>query len=293
MNMFLAVLLPWLAGLTLHPATGPAVHLPLPEDHAATVKLLGPAAGGGWVLADERGDRKVVLLKRGHRLTTIRSVPDPQGGTSFLLSSDGMRVVEVDAPTTVSTDVWTFDLAGHDVRHLRRPGWLDLLAYDGTTVYLAGHWRTVAWRPGAVPVVTHIAGVAADPAHGVLFTDSHAGTIGPTSLSAPGTQTWSLEPGAFIPRVVSPDGAFVAGLSYQLNHVQVRSMADGSLVSDWKRHLDYARPLVWEDAGHLVSVLRTRKGWALVRCTVGGDCARVTGLSGDPLSLPFQEVSFR
>ena len=90
------------------------MHVPLPGDHAATVKLLGPAAGGGWVLADERGDRKVVLLLRGHRLTTFRSVADPQDGTSFRLSSDGTHVVEVDAPTTRRTDVWTFDLAGHD-----------------------------------------------------------------------------------------------------------------------------------------------------------------------------------
>ncbi|MDX6373643.1 MAG: hypothetical protein QOD98_2631, partial [Nocardioidaceae bacterium] len=162
------------------------------------------------------------------------------------------------------------------------------------TVYLTGSRRTVAWRPGAVPVVTHRAGVAVDAAHDVLFTyGSGAGTIGPTSLSAPGDQTWSLSSSEFFPRVVSADATYVAGLSAQLNHVQVRSMADGSLVSDWKRHLDYARPLVWEDTGHLVSVLRTRKGWALLRCGVGGDCARVTGLSGDPLSLPFQEVSFR
>jgi hypothetical protein len=69
-------------------------------------------------------------------------------------------------------------------------------------------------------------------------------------------------------------------------------MSDGSLVADWKRHLAFERPLVWEDADHLVSVLRTRKGWALLRCRVGGDCTRISNLSGDPLSLPGQVVSF-
>jgi len=246
------------------------------------------------VLTDERGDRKVVLVLRGHRLTTIRSVADPQDGTSFLLSSDGTRVVEVDAPTTVRTDVWTFDLAGRDVRHLHRPGWLTLLGYDGTTVHLTGSRRTVGWRPGsAAAVIARAGGLAVDVAHDVLFTyEPGPGTYGPTALSAPGAQAWSLPSGEFYPRSVSPDGTYVAGLAANANHLQVRRMTDGSLVSDWKRHLAYERPLVWEDADHLVSVLRTRKGWALLRCRVSEDCTRITGLSGDPLSLPDQEVSF-
>ena len=295
MRTLLALVLPWLGGLTLHPATGPATHVPLPADHAATVLLLGPATGGGWVLADERGDRKVVLLLRGGRLSTIRSVDDPQDGTSFLLASDGTHVVEVDAPTTRRTDVWTFDLAGRDVHHLRRNGWQTLLGYDGTTVHLTGSRRTIAWRPGSAPeVIARSGGLAVDAPHDTLFTfDSAQGTYGPTSLAAPGAQVWSLPPTDFYPRSVSPDGAYVAGLGgTRANHVQVRRMSDGSLVSDWRRHLAYERPLVWEDATHVVSVLRTRKGWALVRCDVGGGCTRITKLSGDPLSLPFQEVSF-
>jgi hypothetical protein len=40
-------------------------------------------------------------------------------------------------------------------------------------------------------------------------------------------------------------------------------------------------------------VLRTSKGWAVLRCGVGGDCTRISNLSGYPLTLPFQEVSFR
>jgi hypothetical protein len=293
MNMLLALLLPWLGGLTLHPATGPTVHVPLARDHAATVRLLGPAADGGWVLADERRDRKVVLLLRGHRLTTVRSVLDPQDGTSFLLSTDRTHVVEVDAPTTRRTDVWTFDLAGRGVQHLRRPGYLDLLAYDGTTVHLTGSGRTIAWRPGSSPVVTRVASIAVDVDHDVLFTyDADAGTYGPTSLSAPGAQAWSLPSSSFEPRSVSADGAYVAGLADHVNHIQVRAMADGTLVSDWMRHLAFERPLVWDDADELVSVLRTRRGWALLRCSVGRDCTRITGLSGDPLSLPGQVVSF-
>jgi hypothetical protein len=294
MKLLLAVLLPWLGGLTLHPPTGPAAHVPLPADHAATVRLLGPAAGGGWVLADERADRRVVLLLRGHRLTTLRGVPDPQEGTSFLLSSDGTHVVEVDAPTTRRTDVWTFDLAGRDVQHLRRPGWLTLLGYDGTTVHLTGSQRTIAWQPGSAPVVVaRQAGLAVDVPHDTLFTYAPgSGTYGPTALSAPGAQVWSLPSTDFFPRTVSPDGAYVAGLGGRSNHLQVRRMSDGSLVSDWKRHLAYERPLVWEDAGHLVSVLRTRRGWAPLRCTVEGDCVRTARPSGDPVSLPFQEVSF-
>ncbi len=197
MRMLLALLLPWLGGLTLHPSTGTTAHVPLPQDHAATVKLLGPAAGGGWVLADQRGDRKVVLLLRGHHLSTVRSVVDPEGGTSFLLASDRTHVVEVDAPTTRRTDVWTFDLAGRDLHHLRRPGWVSLLGYDGTTVHLTASRRTIAWQPGSAPVVVARAGgLAVDVAHDTLFTfDSGTGTYGPTSLSTPGAQVWSLPSG--------------------------------------------------------------------------------------------------
>ena len=286
--------LTWLGGLTLHPSTGPTMHVPLPRDHAATVKLLGPAAGGGWVLADARGDRKVVLMLRGHRLTMVRSVSDPQDGTSFLLSSDGTHVVEVDAPTTRRTDVWTFDLAGRDRRHLRRPGYLTLLGYDGTTVHLTSSGRTIAWRPGSAPVViARASGLAVDVPHDTLFTwDPGPGTYGPTALSAPGTQTWSLPAGDFYPRKVSPDGAYVVGLGGHSNDLQVRLMSDGSLVADWNRHLAFERPLLWENAGHVVSVLRTRRGRALLRCTVAADCVRTTRPSGDPVSLPFQEVSF-
>ena len=292
MKTLVAMLLPWLSGLTLHPATGPAVHLPLPQDHAATVKLLGRAADGAFVFADERGDRKVVLVRRGHRLVTVRSVEDPLDGTSFQLSSDGRRVVELDAPTTRRSDVWTFDLDGHDLQHLRRPGYFDLLGYDGTTVYLTRARSTFAWRAGTDPVVVHVAGLAVDPAHDVLFTFDPDTGYGPTSLSTPGAQTWSLSSTDFYPRVVSADGAYVAGPAGSSNHVQVRSMTDGALVSDWKRHLAFENPLVWEDAQHLVSVLRTRRGWALLRCTVGADCTRTIRLYSDPLSLPYQEVSF-
>ncbi len=293
MNTLLAVLLPWLAGLTFHPVAAPPVQVPLPRDHAPTLRLLGRAADGGWVLADERGDDKVVLVLRGDRLTTIRSVADPQDDTSFLLSSDGRQVVEVDAPTTVRTDVSTFELRGHHVQHLRRSGYWELLAFDGRTVRLASSGRTISWDPGHAPVVTKVAGLAVDAVHDVLFTyDSDAGTNGPTSLSKPGAQTWSLPSTDFYPRTVSPDGAHVAGLAGNANHVQVRRMSDGSLVSDWKRHLAYERPLVWETDARVVSVLRTRRGWALLRCVVGTDCTRVTRPSGDPLSLPNQEVSF-
>jgi len=292
----LAMLLSWLSGLTMHPAVGPGVHVPLPPDHAATVRLLGPADGGGWVLADERGDRTVVLLLRHHRLTTVRSVDDPQDGTSFLLGGDGAHVVEVDAPTTVRVDLTVFDLQGRMQGHLGRRGWVELLGYDGTTVHFTANRRTFAWRPGSAPVeVAPVAGLAVDVAHDVLFTyESDAGTYGPTSLASPAAQRWSLPSSSFSPGTVSPDGSYVAGIAGgAANHLQVRRMSDGSLVSDWKRHLAYERPLVWEDPDHVVSVLRTRKGWAPLRCTVAGDCVRTGRLSGDPVSLPFQEVTFR
>ena len=134
--------------------------------------------------------------------------------------------------------------------------------------------------------------VAADPEQDLLFTVGDSG-VGPTSLSAPATPRWTLPSSAFYPKRVSPDGAYVAGMGSRSNSLQVRRMSDGSLVSEWKVHLAFDRPLVW-DAGRsdrLVSVLRTRRGWAVLRCDVGGDCARATSLVGDPISLPDQIVS--
>ena len=133
---------------------------------------------------------------------------------------------------------------------MRRPGWLTLLGYDGTTVHLTGSRRTIAWRPGSAPVVVvRAGGLAVDVPHDTLFTfDARPGTYGPVTLSAPGAQAWSLPAGDFYPRTVSPDGTYVVGLGSNENHVQVRLMSDGSLVSDWKRHLAFDRPLVWEGA---------------------------------------------
>ena len=127
MKTLLALLLPWLSGLTLHPATGPAVHVPLPAEHAATSGCSGRRRAGAGCSPTSAATRKVVLLLRGHRLTTIRKVADPQDGTSFLLAADGTRVVELDAPTTRRTDVWTFDLSGQHPRHLVLRGWAELL----------------------------------------------------------------------------------------------------------------------------------------------------------------------
>ena len=68
---------------------------------------------------------------------------------------------------------------------------------------------------------------------------------------------------------------------------------DGSLVSEWTERLAFDRPLVWDGDGsnRLVSVLRTRRGWAVLRCDVGGDCVKASSLVGDPISLPDQLVS--
>ena len=293
MTTLLALLLPWLAGLTLHPATGPAVHVPLPRDHAATVKLLGPAAGGGWVLADERGDRKVVLLLRGHRLTTVRSVTDPQDGTSFRLSTDGTHVVEVDAPTTRRTDVWTFDLAGRDLRHLRRPGYLTLLGYDGTTVHLTTSRRTIAWRPGTAPVViARAGGLAVDVPHDTLFTWD-AGARDLRTDRALGAGGAGLVPA--LGRLLPADG---------LSRWRVRRGARAATpttcrsascpTARWSR----TGSGTWPSSGRWSGRTRTTscrccapaRAGRLLRCGVGGDCTRISNLSGDPLSLPFQEV---
>jgi hypothetical protein len=199
-------------------------------------------------------------------------------------------VVQVDAPTTRHTDVYTYRISGQQIRHHGFSGYKELLAYDGHTVWVTNGQKTLAWRPGrSAAEVVGPSGAAADPDHDLLFTVVDA-MVGPTSLSAPATPAWTLPTSTFFPKRVSPDGTLVAGSGARSNSLEVRRVSDGSLVSEWKVHLDYARPLLW-DAGRsdrLVSVLRTRRGWAVERCDVGGACVRSTSLVGDPISLPDQ-----
>lgn len=284
----------WMSGLTIHNSRGfPDQHVSLPQSHAATTYLLGGIDGGGWVVLDDRGrDTSLYALRNGgpHK---FRSIDDTQGGASFRLAPDGRSVAEVDAPTTVHTDVYTYGVSGRRVRHRGFRGFWELLAYDGETVWLTKSRHTWAWTPGSAPVeVVALGSVAADAEQDLLFTFDDA-MVGPTSLSAPATPTWTLPSSSFFPKRVSPDGVYVAGFGSRRNSLQVRRVSDGSLVSEWSVHLDFDRPLVWDGdrSDRLASVLRTRRGWAVLRCDVGGDCARATPLVDDPISLPDQIVA--
>ena len=268
----------WMSGLTIHTRGVPNQRVSLPQSHAATTYLLGGINGGGWVLLDARGRDTRVLTLRNDHLRTIRRIDDSQGGASFRLAPDGRSVAEVDAPTTVRTDVYTYGVSGRDVRHRRFNGYVELLAYDGETVWLTKSRQTWAWTPGRAPVKVVARGsVAADPEQDLLFIVDDTG-VGPTSLSAPATPPWTLPSSSFFPKRVSPDGAYVAGLGSRSNILEVRRVSDGSLVSEWKVHLAFDRPLVWDGgrSDRLVSVLRTSRGWAVLRCDIGGDCTRAT-----------------
>ena len=283
----------WLSGLKIHnKGSFPDQRVRLPASHAATTYLLGGIDGGGWVLLDARGSHTALYALRNGGPHKFRSVDDSEDGHSFLLAPDGRSVVEVDAPTTVHTEVYTYGVSGQRVRHRGFGGYWELLAYDGETVWLTKGRHTRAWTPGSAPVeVGTLGSVAADPEQDLLFTYDD-GMVGPTSLAAPTTPVWTV-PSSFTPKRVSPDGVYVAGFGERSNSLEVRRMSDGSLVSEWTVHLAFDRPLLWDgdSSDRLVSVLRTRRGWAVLRCDVGGDCVRSTALVGDHISLPDQLVS--
>ena len=134
-----------------------------------------------------------------------------------------------------------------------------------------------------------IAGSAswADAQRDVLFVDDADYNTGPTTLSAPGVPAWTA---SFLPRAISPDGAWVAGLSG--SKLVVRSMATGAKAAVSGLRLARDPALTWEPGGALLVQVRSTSGDVLVRCTTDGACEQATDKLEQTVSFPDQGQYF-
>ena len=274
----------WMSGRTVHTADGRAETLPIPASHAPYLRLLGKRHGA-WIVLDNTEATVKVLSIKGQRVRTIwrHVVYDP--GTVYALARGGDEVVQWFTDRGDRTAATVFDLRGHHVA-TRHFGAGLILDFAGDTLLL-GFGKTFSWRPGSAPA--RIAGSAswADAQRDVLFVDDADYKTGPTTLSAPGVPAWTAP---FLPRAISPDGAWVAGLSG--SELVVRSMATGAKAPVSGLRLAPDAALTWEPGGALLAQVRSTSGDALVRCTTGGACERATDPLGQTVSFPDQGQYF-
>jgi hypothetical protein len=107
--------------------------------------------------------------------------------------------------------------------------------------------------------------------------------VGRDSLDAPGSPTWTAE---FYPLAVSPDGQYVAGFHPGADGLQLRSLANGSVVRELSAPYYYNEPLgTWESDGSVLVTVSVGRSDVVVRCPVTGACELAVPKSPD-LSFP-------
>ena len=274
----------WMSGRTVHTADGRTETLPLPASHATSLRLLGKRHGS-WIVFDDYGVTVKVLAINGERVRTIwrHVVYDP--GTVYALSRGGDDIVQWFTDRGDRTAAAVFDLKGHHIAsHTFSAG--TILDFSDDRLLL-GFSKTVSWEPGSPPVRIADRATWADAQRDVLFVDDADYKAGPTSLATPGVPPWTA---GFLPRAISPDGVWVAGLSN--TRLVVRRMTDGAKAAVTGLRLARDPALAWEPDGSLLVQVQSSRGQALVRCTTGGACERATDWLGPAISFPDQGQYF-
>ncbi|GGO78895.1 hypothetical protein [Nocardioides deserti] len=276
----------------LHLRDGTERRIEVPRDPAHELRLVGPS-NSGWLVAQHR-QTSVRLYAVGGRggASGVATAWDRAGGTSYLSSYRGTRVLR-----------WTRDrdggalgvvhaLDGRVVARRTFPGEVGrALRWDGGGVRIALADRTCAWVPpdpgrDEQERLTCVDGRSAvvAPKHDLALVETAVGRHGPTSLTEPGVPAWDA---AFLPSAVSADGTLVAGVAHtpttRHEDLQVRRVADGRLLAT-RRLTHQTGDRVWfeKDGGALVHLSGVPgKGYVLVRCVVdavagGAACARAS-----------------
>lgn len=285
----------WLGGITLHTADGRDVGLPLPASRAPYLRLLG-RSHHSWVVADlgkKQGFTSQVLRVHHGHYRTILTVDNSYDRPTYQLARHGDQIATWDydrGGTTASIYSWE----GRRLGERSTEGFSQLLGFEGNEVVFANK-KVARWTAGSPPVPFAKSGLLVDESHDVLFVIIAGKVVGPTSLASPGTPAWTAR---FAPRAVSPDGRWVAGYSQKSIYrktrtLEIRSMSDGSLQPTTGLQLPPNAALAWEDGDHLLAGVRSDRGNALVRCSVGGSCERATDwLRGQAVTVPYQVEYF-
>jgi hypothetical protein len=278
----------WQSGRTVHTPSGQLITVP--RSVPANAQVLGKRHGE-WVVVVPGGEPEVLALREG-RVRTVWKHQYDESATSYTLVRGRDQVVEWNYTRGTTSYGVVFDLQGEELAARSWGSYADLLAADADGLLVTGRKQTVRWVPGRKPVPVAPTATYADPAHDVLFVVAEEGA-GPTGLAAPATPAWTAR---FDPETVSPDGTWVAGVTYGVRpKLEVRALADGSLAPVPSIEVD-ADPimvgsshvqLAWESKDAVLLMVRSDRGRAIVRCHVAGPCERATPWTkGQALSFP-------
>jgi len=273
----------WQSGGTVHTASGKTITLPLGKAGAAA-EVLGKR-GGEWIVVTP-GYHPKVLAVRGSKVRTLWKHTYDESDTHYTLAKGGSLVAQWSFDRGGATAVAVFDLTGKVVAHRNWGGTVRLLDFVGDTMLISTRTKTQTWTVPGKPVSAAPDASFGDLGADLLFVNVPVDSVGPTSLSAPGTPTWSS--GTFLPQRLSPDGQYVAGLTYVTSlKVEVRRVSDGSVLPVPAFKADFDAALGWEPDGSLLVQVRSGGTKALVRCTMAGVCERATPwVKGRHLGFP-------
>lgn len=279
----------YLVGRVLHTAAGDVVRLPFPKAAARSLTLLGRGRDG-WVVLDQSRPTVRIWSVRDGRAHVFWRTTDWESSTSWRLSRDGTRVLQWYADRDGYFSVATvLDLDGSVVRKRRFNGYGEVLDLTGDRALLNANLVDL-WDFGTNTTRKYDGpATLGDIDRDLAFFADRDGFSAPYSLEHPDEPAWSSR---FNPRVVSPAGDLVAGTDHVTGQrVQLRSMADGTKLAVLALHYVPGDPLAWEPDGDLIVGVRSERGRALLRCTVGG-CERATPWARLPISVPLQTHYF-
>lgn len=268
--------------------TGKSVTLPGTLKRA---QVLGQRHGE-WIAWVDGGEPEVFAVK-GSKVRKLWHHTYDESATGYSLVDGADQVVEWNYGRGGEVFGTVFDLRGKALGTRYFPGSASLLDADADGLLIGTRKQTLRWVPGQKPVPAGPAAYFADIEQDLLMVPVGDDALGPTSLSAPGVPPWSWQ---FAPVVVSPDGAWVAGVSFNRRpRLVVLHLADGVLAPVPGLLVDSGATIpggpyvqmTWEPDGDLLFVTRGTKGRAVVRCTVTGACERATAfVKGPAVSFP-------
>jgi hypothetical protein len=273
----------WQSGTTVHTASGKVVTLPFGKAGAG-YQVLGKR-GGEWIVVVPGYDARVLAVK-GTKVRTVWKHVYDESATYYTLAKGGSLVAEWNYDRGGATGVAVFGLHGTVVAQRNWGGSVNLLDFSGDTMLISSRKKTQLWTVPGKPVPAAPGAAFGDLAADLLFLNLPGDAEGPTSLSAPGTPTWSST--EFLPRALSADGQYVAGLSYTTTgRFQVRKVSDGSVMPVPQFRYSYGSAVAWEPDGSVLFEVKRPAGKVLVRCTMAGACERATGwIKGQEIGFP-------
>ena len=219
--------LTYLAGTTLHTPSGRVIHIHLPKSTGGYAELFGRSADGGWVVQGGNGTYYDVQKTGSARRFGQGDWSDLY--VTRVLAADGGSMWDSVPDQADDVSIFAAAVDGHRIRGADYyDGELEVvLGAEGDHAWLGGKHFYLLGDDGHTTVVDPRGASLVDVAQDLVFLREPHGLLGPTSLSNPGTLTWTVK--GFRPWAVSSNGTYVVGTGASKT-AAVRRMSDGSLV---------------------------------------------------------------